>query len=158
MNSSAAKTYQTQQIMTASPAKLVAMLFDRAIGSLKEAAEAIGRNDIETRFEANRRATEIVYHLYMTLDLDRGGEVAANLKNLYSFVLRKLPEVDFKNDAQAAEDVIKLLEPLRRSWHELAQQGVPGRPAPAAASGYGATPPQSGQVNGTAVRQVSYSA
>lgn len=139
MTNSAAKTYQTQQIMTASPAKLVAMLFDRAIGSLKEAVEAIGRGDIEARCRANKRATEIVYHLYMTLDLERGGEIAANLKNLYGFALRKLPEVDFKNDPQAAEDVIRLLEPLRRSWHELAEQGPAApRPAAAAASGYAA--------------------
>lgn len=134
MNNAAAKTYHTQQIMSASPAKLVAMLFDRAIGSLKEAVDAIGRGDIEGRCRSNKRATEIVYHLYMTLDLERGGEIAANLKNLYSFALRRLPEVDFRNDAQAAEDVIRLLEPLRRSWHDLAQQASPGRAAPM--SGY----------------------
>ena len=138
MNNSAAKTYQTQQIMTASPAKLVAMLFDRAIGSLKEAVEAIERGDIEGRCRANKRATEIVYHLFMTLDLERGGEIAANLKNLYSFALRKLPEVDFRNDVQAAQDVIRLLEPLRRSWHELAEQGAAApRPAAAAGAAYG---------------------
>ncbi|SMF67761.1 flagellar protein FliS [Tistlia consotensis] len=158
MNSSAAKTYQTQQIMTASPAKLVAMLFDRAIGSLKEAAEAIGRGDIEARCRSNKRATEIVFHLYMTLDVERGGEIAANLKELYSFVLRKLPEVDFKNDAQAAQDVIRLLEPLRRSWHELAQQGTPGRPAPAAGVYGAAAPAKQDQAAGAPTRQVYVSA
>ncbi|MEX0759824.1 MAG: flagellar export chaperone FliS [Tistlia sp.] len=137
MKNAAAKTYQTQQIMSASPAKLVAMLFDRAISSLKEAIDAIARGDIEARCRSNKRATEIVYHLYMTLDLERGGEIAANLKNLYSFALRKLPEVDFRNDPQAAEEVIRLLEPLRLSWHELAQQATPARPA---AAGYGAAP------------------
>lgn len=148
MNNSAAKTYQTQQIMTASPAKLVAMLFDRAIGSLKEAVEAIERGDIEGRCRANKRATEIVYHLFMTLDLERGGEIAANLKNLYSFALRKLPEVDFKNDVQAAHDVIRLLEPLRRSWQELADQGAQAPRPAAAATGYGAA-------GGQAARPVS---
>ncbi len=161
MNNSAAKTYHTQQIMTASPAKLVAMLFDRAIGSLKEAIDAIERGDIETRCRANKKATEIVYHLYMTLDMERGGEIAGNLKDLYSFVLRKLPEVDFKNDGQAAQDVIKLLEPLRRSWHELAEQGVPAaRPAPAGA--YGGTAPRPAKPEpaspGAPVRQLYVSA
>lgn len=152
--------YQTQQIMSASPAKLVAMLFDRAIGSLREAVEAIERGDIEARFKANKRATEIVYHLYMTLDLDRGGEVAANLKQLYGFALRKLPEIDFKNDVQAAHDVVGLLEPLRRSWHELAQQnqatatGATPRPA---AAGYGAAAPKP-QPAGMAAKQFSFSA
>ena len=165
MNHAAAKNYQTQQIMTASPAKLVAMLFDRAIGSLKEAIDAIGRDDIEARFTANKRATEIVYHLYMTLDLERGGEVAANLKRLYAFALRKLPDVDFRNDAQAAEDIIRLLEPLRRSWHELSQQNPPaaaqgtvaqGTP-PRAAAGYAGAAPQP-QAAVVGAKQFSFSA
>src|SRR5690606_24778670 len=121
---------------------------------------AIERGDIEARFKANKRATEIVYHLYMTLDLDRGGEVAANLKQLYEFALRKLPEVDFKNDVQAAQDVIGLLEPLRRSWHELAQQNqatAPGATPRPPAAGYGAAAPQP-QAAGTTARQFSFSA
>src|SRR3546814_14892059 len=56
----------------------------------------------------------------------------------FSFMLRHLADVDMKNDPKPAQDVIKLLEPMRQSWHELAKQNeaqahaaraVPGRPA-----------------------------
>ena len=124
MDQNAAATYRAQEVMTASPARLVAMLFDRAIASLNDAIEAIQEGDIERRWNANRRAIEIVAHLAMTLDMEKGGQIAQNLDQLYRFVLSLLPQVDLRNDAKPAEDAIRILEPLRTSWHELANQGT----------------------------------
>jgi flagellar protein FliS len=114
--------YVTQQVMTASPAMLVYMLLDKAISSLQEATSAIEEGDVERRWRANNRATEIISHLWSTLDRERGGEIAGNLDQLYSFILRRLPSVDLQNDPKPAEDVIGLLEPLRESWKEIARQ------------------------------------
>ena len=123
MNENASRQYQTQQIMTASPAMLVFMLFEKAIACLKESIKAIEDKEIEARWKANGRAMEIISHLQMTLDIDKGGEIAANLDRLYRYMLSRLPKVDIRNDAQAAQEVIELLEPLRDSWRELAKQG-----------------------------------
>ena len=119
-----ATTYQTQALMTASPAELVVMLLEKATACLNEAVAAIEDGRIEDRWRANKRAIEIINHLDLTLDMERGGEIAENLRSLYSFALRRLADVDFKNDAQAARDVIKLLEPILASWRELAQSGA----------------------------------
>lgn len=123
MSQNAASQYQTQQIMTASPAMLVFMLFEKAISCLKEAIKAIEDNEIEVRWRANGRAMEIISHLQLTLDTDKGGEIAANLDRLYSYMLTRLPKIDIRNEAEAAREVIGLLEPLRESWRELAKQG-----------------------------------
>ena len=123
MTQSASRQYQTQQIMTASPAMLVFMLFDKAISSLNAAVRAIAANDIEGRWQANKRAIEIVSHLQMTLNMELGGEIAENLDRLYGFMLKLLSTVDLNNDPKPAEEVIKLLEPLRESWRDLANQG-----------------------------------
>jgi flagellar protein FliS len=123
MNEQASKHYQTQQIMTASPATLVFMLLDKAIVCLKEAIRAIEAKDIESRWRANARAMEIISHLKSTLDHDKGGIIARNLDQLYSFMLSHLPKVDFANDANAAQSVIELLVPFRDSWKELASRG-----------------------------------
>ena len=124
MDQKATAAYKTQEIMTASPARLVAMLFDRAIASLNEAIEAIKAGDIERRWNANRRAIEVVAHLAMTLDMEKGGQIAQNLDQLYRFVLSLLPQIDLRNDVKPAEDAIRILEPLRVSWYELAGQGM----------------------------------
>ena len=123
MTQNASRQYQTQQIMTASPAMLVFMLFDKAISSLNAAVRAIAANDVQERWRANNRAMEVIFHLQMTLNMELGGEVAENLDRLYGFMLNRLPRVDMKNDPKPAEEVIELLEPLRESWRELANQG-----------------------------------
>jgi flagellar protein FliS len=99
------------------------MLYDKAINCLKEAVRAIEANEIEARWKANSRATEIVEHLRMTLNMDAGGEIARNLDGIYGRILMELPKVDMQNDAKPAMECIALLEPLRESWRALANQG-----------------------------------
>lgn len=122
MKQSILQSYQTQQIMTASPAKLVALLYDRAATLLNDVVQAIEQGDIQRRCDANRTAIDVISQLWSTLDLDRGGEIAQNLSQLYGFMMRRMGDIDLQNDAQAARDVIALLEPLRKSWHQLAAQ------------------------------------
>ena len=128
--------YQTQQVMTASPAKLISMLYDKAILSLKEAVAAIEKGDIEARWRANKKAMDIIGHMWATLDLEKGGEIARNLDGLFSFMLTRLPRIDLDNDPEAANQVIELLEPLRRSWHDIVKGvGAEGPDAPDGALG-----------------------
>ena len=115
------QTCQTEHVMTSDPATLVAMLYDKAVSCLKAAVQAIHSNEIETCWKNNHRAQEIINHLFLTLDLEKGGEVASNLEALYGYMLLRLPDVDVNNDARVAEEVIELLEPLRASWSELAR-------------------------------------
>ena len=105
--------YLTQEVMTASPAKLVSMLYDKVALSLKEAIAAIEAGEVEARWRANARAMEILSHMWSTLDVEKGGEIAQNLESLFSFMLARLPEVDFQTDPEPAREVIELLEPVR---------------------------------------------
>lgn len=123
MPNAASQQYLTQQIMTASPAALTHMLYEKAINSLKEAIKAIEDNQIEARWKANSRVMEIIAHMQGTLDMEKGGDIAKNLDRLFGYILSRLPRIDFKNDAQVAREIIGLLEPLRASWQELAAQG-----------------------------------
>ena len=125
MTRNAASIYQNQQVMMASPAKLVAMLFDRAIRALNDVIRCIENGDIEGRHKNNKKTFDIINHLDITLDMERGGEVGNNLANLYGFILRKLPDIDFKNDKEVAQQIIGLLTPIRDSWNQLAAQNTP---------------------------------
>lgn len=101
------------------PSRLVVMLYDEAIGSLEAAIEAVGRGDIEGRFNATARTAEVISHLYLALDMEQGGVIAQNLSAIYNFIICQLPEVNFRNDPTVAEQAIALLKPLRESWFEL---------------------------------------
>lgn len=137
MNSNVS-TYLTQQVMTASPAKLVSMLYDKLLISLKETIAAIEKGEIEARWKANARATEIIAHMWSTLDREKGGEIAKNLDGMFSFILMRLPDVDMRNDPEPAREAIGLLEPIAESWRVLAR-GASEQPA--AANAAGAEPP-----------------
>ncbi len=132
--------YVTQQVMTAAPAKLVFLLYEKAISSLHEACTAIDTGEVETRWRANNRAIVIVSHLWSTLDMEHGGDISWNLGDLFPYMITRLAEVDVNNDRATAEEVIGLLEPLRDSWRDLSrtQQGAE---ATAPASGNESTSP-----------------
>ncbi len=104
---------------SASRLAVIHVLYDEAIAALQAAIDAIEDGDIERRFNSIAMASEFIAHLYMTLDVQRGGEVAENLARIYSFILGNLAFVNIHNDPQIAKDAIALLEPLRDSWQEL---------------------------------------
>lgn len=150
MSRSALQVYGTQQVMTSSPVKLIALLYDKAIISLKEAIQAIENGEVEKRWKANNKAIEILTHLTNTLDHGAGGEIAGNLEQLYDFMLARLMNVDLKNDPQPAREVIDLLQPLRDAWHKLAEEMPHGAAEPASQAGAQAGTPSAGHANGGA--------
>jgi len=95
------------------------MLYDEAIAALIAAIDAIGRGDIEARFNATNRTSEVIAELYLGLDMAQGGEIAEGLGGIYNFILTQLPRINFENDPDIAEQAIKLLRPVRQSWFEL---------------------------------------
>ncbi len=138
--------YGAQAVMTASPVELVAKLYEAAITNLRKAIACIEAGDVEGRWKANRKTFDILEHLTLTLNTEQGGEIAKNLSELYTFMMRQLIEVDVNNDVAAAQNVITLLEPIQKSWRELANRqaaeasgGAPRQPN--ATDGTTATPP-----------------
>ena len=98
--------YLQKQIETANPAQRVVMLYDGAIKFYLKAKQAIEQNDIEARFNANKRATDIIAHLLSTLNLEQGGEVAERLYSIYMFIMKRQMDIDLKNDAAAADEIV----------------------------------------------------
>ena len=61
--------------------------------------------------------------LIAPLDMDKGGELAINLKNLYDYCVRRLIVANAKNDAAAIDEVIRLVEPVANGWKQINGQG-----------------------------------
>ncbi|MCP5405129.1 MAG: flagellar export chaperone FliS [Pseudomonadaceae bacterium] len=116
-----AKQYQQQQIVNASAAEQVVMLYDGAIRFCNMAKEAIAAGDIQARHNSNKRAMEVVSYLLDILDHEKGGDVAKRLQMIYAFLLRRMLEVDFRNDPRICDEVVQHLQTLRASWHKIVQ-------------------------------------
>jgi flagellar biosynthetic protein FliS len=108
--------------------QLIQMLFDGLLDSLAAAEGQIERNEIQAKGESLSRATRIVLGLQGSLDLEQGGEIAANLADLYDYCTRRLMHANLKNDVEAVQEVKRLIGEIRDAWSQvpelLQQQAV----------------------------------
>lgn len=111
--------YQQQSILTATPGKLVVMLYDGAVRFLKQAAAAMRDERRAQADERLRRADAIIEELQLTLDLE-AGEIASNLQGIYVFSRRHLNEARVERDPEKVDQVAGLLSELRGSWAQIA--------------------------------------
>ena len=107
------------QALVADKVELIQMLFDGLIDSLVTAKGHIQRNSIEDKNKSLMRAGRIVLGLQGSLDLDKGGDLARNLYELYSYVTRRLVHVNARNDLDALQEVHTLLNEIRQAWRDV---------------------------------------
>ena len=108
--------YQQAAATTAGPGQLVLMLYDGALVRLEVAREAIGEGRKAAAHEALIRVQAIVDELAMSLDMNRGGEVARNLAELYDYCSRQLIDANIHKDAGLVADVEAVVRELRDAW------------------------------------------
>ena len=113
-------TYQEVAITTQNRGRLVVMLYDGAIKFLKLAINELNAGNMEEKWNYIKKALDIICELNTGLDMEAGGEVAANLRRLYMFMGRHLNEANIKKDPRMIEEVIKLLEELNQGWKAIA--------------------------------------
>ncbi len=116
--------YQTTQFQTASTGELVLLLYDGAVRFLSRAQAALAERRFDDAGTDLVRAQEVVLELLAGLDLERGGALAANLRELYLFIYRTLLEANLRKDPAKVATVLRLLEPVRAAW-QVVVRGEP---------------------------------
>ena len=126
MNAMAAlKQYQTvntqAQAMEASPHRLIQMLMEGGLTRLAQARGAMERDQTALKGELIGKAIGIIGGLREGLDLQQGGEVAANLDSLYEYMVARLLEANLKNEAAPLDEVVSLLRNVKSGWDAISQ-------------------------------------
>ena len=119
--------YQNNQVLNASPERILIMLYDGAIRFVRQAKTAIVEGREAEKSRAISKAVAIVAEFSNTLNREVGGEVAEDLSRLYDFVLRELSQAGIKNDADQLVPVEKILLDLREAFvgaMEISQPSV----------------------------------
>ena len=111
--------YLENMVRTASPAKLIEMLYQRAVGLLKEAEKLIEDKEYMKANENLKKAQDIVTELNLSLDMEKGGQIAQNLRALYNYMFRRLIDANVKKDIEAVKEVREMLEELLDTWREV---------------------------------------
>jgi flagellar protein FliS len=111
--------YLGDTVTTASPQRLLVMLYDRLALDLERGQTALMAGDRAAASEQLQHAQEIVLELRASLDVDvwdSGPRLAA----LYSWLLSELIAANVKGDLRRVNDCRKIVEPLRNAWREAA--------------------------------------
>ncbi len=116
------EAYIKTDVLTASPVKQIVLLYDRAIVALKQSIDDIKNGDIKSKVNNIQKATDILLALDSALDMEKGGEIAQNLRDLYRFSHQQILVAHAKNDIKLLEDIIEILETLKSGWEELEQK------------------------------------
>jgi flagellar secretion chaperone FliS len=104
---------------------LIAMLYDGLLEAIATARGALAAGQAEAKARAICRAARIVDEgLKSCLDLEHGGALATNLRDLYDYVAARLTHANLRNDDRALAECTALIEPLRSAWRQI----DPGRP------------------------------
>lgn len=106
-------------VTDASPHQLVQMLLDGALGKLSVVKGLMDRGEIAKKGEVIGQAISIVGGLRSSLDLSKGGELAANLDNLYEYMERQLMQANLKNDLMIINEVVSLLNEIKTAWESI---------------------------------------
>lgn len=122
--STGANTYKSTQVQTASSGDLLLMLYDGAIRFLNKGVIAIAEKDWETAHNSIVKTEKIVTELMISLDLEKGGEIAENLHSLYFFMKLELVNGNIKKDVQPLLNVLELIKGLRDTWQTIVKKGT----------------------------------
>jgi len=112
------KQYQKNSVETASPEKLLIMLYDGAIQFLNKAKLSMEEGEIEQTHNNLTGCQNIILEFMSTLDMKQGGDLAQNLYRLYEYYYNTLVQANLQKDIKKVEEVLKHLKGLRETWQQ----------------------------------------
>ena len=117
--------YKKASVNTLDQNKLIIMLYDGAIKNANFAVQHMESGDIEKVHDSLIKTKNIVTELLATLNMDQGGEIAKNLKSLYSYMFSQLVEANMEKKSEPVLAVIDLLKELRGAWVQIREKKKP---------------------------------
>jgi flagellar protein FliS len=96
------------------PVKLIQLLMAKAVEQLTQLS----------------RAVAIIDTLNSLVDLDKGGEIGRNLRDLYDYATQRVTYANLKNDARALDEATNVIREIKAGWDGIAAQPRPAAVVP----------------------------
>lgn len=110
-------------VAASDPHRLIVMLLDGAVERVVTARGCMQRNETSEKARLINRAVSIIGELRNSLDLRNGGQIAANLAELYDYMCRRLLLANTDNKVEMLDEVSALLHEIRSAWNAIAPEG-----------------------------------
>jgi flagellar protein FliS len=115
-----AKVGLETNISSASPHKLIIMLYDGALVAVLKGLSHMKDGNIAEKGKAISHAINIIDNgLRASLDRDAGGQIATSLDSLYDYMSRQLLMANLQNKPEMLDEVHRLLSDLRGAWNAI---------------------------------------
>lgn len=111
--------YLETEVLTASPSKLIIMLYDGALNFLKRLEGLDYLKNLETKSYNINKAYAIISELQSTLNMEYN-EISEPLFAMYNYMQRRLMDANMNNDPSVISEVKTLLGELKDSWVQIA--------------------------------------
>jgi len=113
-------------VADASPTRVVQIMFEGILAHLATARGCMARikdnrpmGEVTSKLNAIGKAIALVVQLNGTLDLERGGEVAQNLRALYDYMMTRLTLANATNDGRIVAEVAGLVAEIKVGWDQI---------------------------------------
>jgi len=103
----------------ASPHRLIQMLIDAVLEKVAAAKGLMINGRIAEKGQQIGLAVSIIDGLRVSVDKERGGEIAQNLEDLYFYINDRLTEANLTNNAVLLDEVTSLLRPIKEAWDAI---------------------------------------
>jgi flagellar protein FliS len=117
-------------VAEATPARLVQIMYEQVLQHLATAQGCMSRirdnqplPEVVAKCDAIGKAVRIIGHLDSTLNMEVGGEVAANLRRLYAYIQNRMTLANATNDAVKLAEVARLVTTVKKGWDQLVAEG-----------------------------------
>jgi flagellar secretion chaperone FliS len=113
-------------VADASPTRLVQIMFEHVLSYLATASGCMQRirdnrplSDVIAKGNAMSKAIALIGQLNGTLDMERGGQIAENLRALYEYMLNRLTLANATNDTTLVAEVSGLVAKIKGGWDQI---------------------------------------
>jgi flagellar protein FliS len=117
-------------VADATPARLVQIMFEHILSELAAAQGCMERiksnlplKEVIAKGKALGKAIRLINQLNATLDMERGQQIAQNLRALYLYMLDRLTVANVTNDARVISEVTSLVQKLKTGWDQIVTNG-----------------------------------
>ena len=111
--------YLANEVMQASPKRLIELLLEGCIKNLKLAILAMDKEDVNLAHNKLVRAQDIISELRYSINEEVGGEVAQQFIQLYEYINNQLLLANLKKDKAIVEKIEGMVEELLATWKQM---------------------------------------
>jgi flagellar protein FliS len=111
--------YRSAEIETLSQRDLLVRLFQGAERFLNLAMAGMQNRQLELANVNCQKARAIFVELLATLNYEKGGEIAVQLRELYSFLIAQITEANLRKDRDLVARLLPIVATLRESWEQI---------------------------------------